>query len=296
MNAQQQRPGHTARVRVIGGHETFTTTSPKPLDAGGILFLALMALITGAARLMLALLERLVTDLGGSSLYCDTDSMGIIASEMGGYLDCPGGKFRGPDGQEQIRVLTWQQVRDVVARFEALNPYQSTAAETLLKIEANQFSRAAGNSPKLSPTIRARGFPRSAYCVFRIRENGHLRFYQAFPNMAWITLLNPQDPEDRQKGLCAVRPRGFQEVWRNLVETARGGKPAKLPAWFSRPAVARHALTTPQLWRAMARRENGLTYAKASKPFNFCISCVVAPGGNPAGTDPAANSPFDCTL
>ena len=43
---------------------------------------------------MLALLERCVTDLGGSYAMCDTDSMAIVATKDGGLIPCPGGAYR----------------------------------------------------------------------------------------------------------------------------------------------------------------------------------------------------------
>jgi hypothetical protein len=45
---------------------------------GAYSFPPLAACITGAARLMLALLERLVTDAGGHYAFCDTDSSAIV--------------------------------------------------------------------------------------------------------------------------------------------------------------------------------------------------------------------------
>jgi len=49
------------------------------------------ALITAGGRLMLALLERMVKDLGGTYLLTDTDSMLFVASERGGLVPCPAG-------------------------------------------------------------------------------------------------------------------------------------------------------------------------------------------------------------
>ena len=60
------------------------------------------ALIPSAARLMLAVLERTVTDFGGYYAFCDTDSMAVIATaEYGGMIECPG---RGALGAEQWQI------------------------------------------------------------------------------------------------------------------------------------------------------------------------------------------------
>ena len=71
----------------------------------------LAALISSGARLMLAMLERCVSDAGGSYALCDTDSMAI--------------------------ALSLPQVKQIVSRFEALNPYdRSIVLKSILKIEA----------------------------------------------------------------------------------------------------------------------------------------------------------------
>ena len=65
------------------GDEPWKVFINRPEKAGHYCFSPLGVLITAGARLMLALLERLVTDAGGSWAFCDTDSMCIIASPDG---------------------------------------------------------------------------------------------------------------------------------------------------------------------------------------------------------------------
>src|SRR5204863_8743344 len=74
------------------------------------------ALITAGGRLLLAMLERMVADAGGTYLMCDTDSMAIVSSEQGGLVRCNGGMHRMPDGSEAIKALTWEKVREIVDR------------------------------------------------------------------------------------------------------------------------------------------------------------------------------------
>jgi hypothetical protein len=69
------------------------------------------------------MLERMVADAGGTYLMCDTDSMAIVSSEQGGLVRCNGGMHRLPGGSDAIKALTWKKVREIVDRFEALNPY-----------------------------------------------------------------------------------------------------------------------------------------------------------------------------
>ncbi|MGH8336976.1 MAG: hypothetical protein ACRETL_09210 [Gammaproteobacteria bacterium] len=79
VNAQDLPPHATQKVRVVGGSGSFFAQTAKPEVAGEYFFSPVAALVTGAGRRLLAIMERLVTDAGGSYAYCDTDSMGIIA-------------------------------------------------------------------------------------------------------------------------------------------------------------------------------------------------------------------------
>src|SRR5262249_41420221 len=81
------------------------------------------ALITAGGRLLLAMLERMVTDAGGSYLMCDTDSMAVVASQDGGLVACKGGPYRTADGAEAIKALRWKEVRRIVDCFRPLTPY-----------------------------------------------------------------------------------------------------------------------------------------------------------------------------
>jgi len=122
------------------GSEPFTTSTLTPEDPGQFCFPPLAAAITGAARLMLGLLERCVTDPGGSYVFCDTDSMGIVADVDGGLHGCPGGPHRLTTGEDAVRALSWSQVDAIVDRFAALNPYNRTAVPgSILKIETENF-------------------------------------------------------------------------------------------------------------------------------------------------------------
>lgn len=82
-----------------------------PEGPGPYCYPPLAACITGAARLMLAVLEHEVTTAGGEWLFCDTDSMAIIATDTGGDLiECPGGSAAEPDGAGVVRALSYAEV------------------------------------------------------------------------------------------------------------------------------------------------------------------------------------------
>jgi len=57
-------------------------------------------------RLMLALLEKSLSERGGTYAMEDTDSMAIVATEHGGIIACPGGRERTDDGREGVTALS----------------------------------------------------------------------------------------------------------------------------------------------------------------------------------------------
>jgi hypothetical protein len=87
-------------LTVWGPDEAPTTKKVShPEDPGPYAFPPIAATITAAARLMLALLERLVTDAGGTYTFCDTDAMAIVAGRSS--IRCP-----MPDGTNRIKGST----------------------------------------------------------------------------------------------------------------------------------------------------------------------------------------------
>ena len=108
--------GKAEPVTVYGSDdEPSTSTSETPEDPGPYCFPPVAASITAGARLMLALLERLVRDAGGSYAFCDTDSMAIVATPEASEIDCQA------DGSNRIRTLSWPKVERILEHFGELN-------------------------------------------------------------------------------------------------------------------------------------------------------------------------------
>src|SRR6516225_10055674 len=108
---------------VMGSIRSLICKVAHPEAPGEYCFPPMAALITGGARLMLALLEKSVSDFGGTYAMEDTDSMAIVATEHGGLVPCPGGDRRTGDVRPAIKALSWKQVAQIRKKFEALNPY-----------------------------------------------------------------------------------------------------------------------------------------------------------------------------
>lgn len=79
-------------------------------EFGEFAFPPMACFISAGARLMLAMLERAVTDAGGSYAFCDTDSMAFVSRRRGGLVPCPGGSNHTWSGLDAVRALTWDQV------------------------------------------------------------------------------------------------------------------------------------------------------------------------------------------
>jgi hypothetical protein len=245
---------------------------------GEYCFPPVASLITGAARLMLALLEHSVVTLGGSYAMEDTDSMAIVATEQGGAILCAGGK-RGA-----IKALSWDQVKNISDRFDALNPYNRDAVPTsILKIEDDNL-----DDPK------TREHQRQLYCLaisakryalfLRDKRSNPVLLRKGVNNKEdrWSEhglghLLNPTDPESEDRGWIA-------QVWLRMIRDAMG-LPTRKPSFEYQPAVGRTSITSPAVMRPLAKLNEGKKYVDKIKPFNFLVTCHVKTFGHPTGAD-----------
>lgn len=253
--------------------EPFTCTVAHPDVPGEYCFPPLASLITGAARLMLALLEHGVTRLGGTYAMEDTDSMAIVATESGGLVPCPGGPLRTADGQEAIKALSWKEVGGIRDRFAALNPYSRDAIPgSVLKIEDVNFE--AGKQRQLyCMAISAK-----RYALFERDESGR-PILAKHSDHGLGHLLNPTDPESEDRDWVA-------QVWLNMIRSTLGLHTEPLP-FTDLPAVGRVTLSSPVVMKAFAAFNGGRPYADQIKPFNFLLACQVKQFGYPTGADPA---------
>jgi hypothetical protein len=78
-------------------------------------FLPIVSSVTAGARLLLAVVNRLVADRGGIVAYRDTDSSVILSSPEGGNIDFADGS--------SARQLSWAEVDDLLALFAPLGVF-----------------------------------------------------------------------------------------------------------------------------------------------------------------------------
>lgn len=284
--AEMQRKESDDKVRLTcygidsGPYECSVTHPESP---GEYCFSPLASLITGAGHLLLALLERLVTDRGGTYAMEDTDSMAIVATQRGGLVPCPGGPYRMNDGLEAVRALSWEEVNTIVDQFAHLNPYDPRAVSgSILKVEDDNF----GSEAREQRQLWCYAISAKRYALFLREPNGEPTLLRKGANNGddrWSEhglghLLNPTDPQSDDREWIAA-------AWLQLVRKALGLPTTDL-SFQNLPAVSRTAVTSPWVMRAFERMNHGKPYAKQVKPFNFLLSAHVQPLGHPVGADP----------
>ncbi len=261
-----------------GSH--FETTLPFVEVPGEFCFPPLAALITAAARLMLALLEQEVRKRGGRYAFCDTDSMAIVATKDGGLVPCPGGDRRTADGREAILALSFADVDEIVAAFAGLNPYDRTLVPgSVLKIEDENF--------KDGERVQLHVFMVSAkrYVLFNRNPDGSLAIRK--PNQHGLGhLLNPIDPALRDDP--ASQDAWIREVWQHVLEVDVSGDVRGVPDWFEVPAVTQVRISDAGTLRLFAELNADKPYADQIKPYNFMLSAQVSKFGTPHGLNPHA--------
>jgi hypothetical protein len=264
--------------------EPYSCRVSHPEVPGAYCFPPLSSLITGAARLMLALLESSVIKAGGQFAMEDTDSMAIVSTERGSDILCPGGDSANPSGV--VKALSWTTVREISDRFIQLNPYDRSDIpgfpKSILKIEDDNFV------PNTTRQRQLYCFAISAkrYALFLRDQNGKpvlLREKVNNENDRWSEhglghLLNPSDPDSDDRDW-------IRQVWLSLVR--QKNDPSRVfPEFQSRPAVGRTTISSPAVMRPLEQLNEGKQYRDQVKPFNFLTSCQVKPLGHPLGTDP----------
>jgi len=141
LNREQFGKNSSKLIQVYSGEHHFERIVSTVEEPGPWYFPPVASLITAGGRLLLAMLEKMVTDAGGAYMMCDTDSMAIVSTKRGGLVRCEGGPYRRPDGSEAIKALPWQEVGQIASKFAPLNPYDPKIVPDILKIEDYNFDR-----------------------------------------------------------------------------------------------------------------------------------------------------------
>lgn len=289
-------PGKPARVRVHGREGAFRCQTQHPEDPGEFCFPPLAAWITSAARLMLAIIERMVTDVCGTYLFTDTDSMAIVASRRGGLVPCPGGLYKKRDGRPAIRALSWAAVNKIIKRLDSLKPYGTVVSGSLLKLEKENTYE--GKRVDLCGYI----ISAKRYCLYFLDEEGRVVIRKASEHVLG-TYLSPEDPideeqveEDEDEPEKDPNEGWIADTWRDHAQRVLGQPARRRPGWMARPAVHQESFTTPASLRPFLKDAEPQMYADQLKPFNFALRAHIAPAGEAVGIEPGHSrllAPFD---
>jgi hypothetical protein len=229
--AEMNRQEHDGKqpMTIYGAGEEPFAARGIPEEPGHYCFPPFAAIITAAARLMLALLEHFVSEAGGTYAYCDTDSMAIVSTEQGQFVPCEGGNY-SENGQDAIKALPWARVREIARRFEHLNPYDPEFVPgSILKVEDENYDK-DGNQHQLF--AYATSAKRNA--LFTIDPSGRPNFEKSSEH-GLGHLLNPADPRDNDNKTW------IKELWDFIVSEALGQE-AEPPHWLDRAALGRQTI------------------------------------------------------
>lgn len=251
----------------ISGHDgtAFARELSKAETPGEYFHPLLASLITGAARLMLAITECQIAEQGLEWAFCDTDSMAIAKPDA-----MPNGEFMA-----RVRAITdW---------FATLNPYEFGGS--ILKIESENASLETGDpQPLFCWAVSSK-----RYALFNLANDGspilrkvsahglgHLRPPYAADDA-------PADiPAPPDSVLRSGVERWHCDFWYQIVIAAIAGNPNQPrldfhPAMNS-PAISRYGATAPDLLRWFDGFNANRSYRAQVKPFGFLLSLRTKQG------------------
>ena len=259
---RRSRPQATTVLNSTG--KPFSFASDKPEMPGTYFHPLLATLITGAARLMLAITERHISDAGLHWTFCDTDSMAVAE----------------PDGMDAATFAA--RVQGIIDWFGALNPY-AFGGSILKSEDVNRTLDGSAPEPLYCWAISSK-----RYALFNLTPDRQ-------PIMRKVSahglghLLAPYDeanapaelPTPDASVLRDGTERWHVDLWHHIAVAALAGTPDRVrrdwhPA-LSKPAAARYSATTPDLLGWFGAYNEGRPGRERVRPFNFLLSATAQP-------------------
>ena len=243
--------------------EGFSVATKKVEEPGRYFHPLLATLITGAARLMLAIAESVNLAKGLDWAFCDTDSLAIAK----------------PDGMAEAKF--YERAQSVCDWFSTLNPYEKKGP--IFKIEDANYPivESEGNSnfePLYCYCISAK-----RYALFNKQPSGEIVIRKASAH-GLGHYLAPYDASDAPQSIPAPLvaldkigvDRWHYDLWHSVISAALDGHPDQVGLSYhlslGGPAVSRYGATTPKLLSWFKQLNSGRGYGDQVKPFNFLIA------------------------
>lgn len=238
---------------------SFTNLSCALEEPGRYYHPLLAAMITSAARLMLACAELVAEKEGLGWAFCDTDSLAIAK----------------PVGMPREEFET--RVRRVIDWFGPLNPYEKPGS--ILQIEDVNLDAITGElTPLYCLAISAK-----RYALFNIDASGRPVIRKASAH-GLGHLMDPYDENDPASGIpapvCDLSKIGVKrwqyDLWYHIIQSALDGNPNQVRLDYhpklSEPALMRYGATSPALLRWMGKYNEDKGYSDQVKPFGFMVA------------------------
>lgn len=233
--------------------ETLRSDRGRSERAGPWCAFPLAAAVCAGARLIVALGIRGVADFGGVVAHVATDSMLVPAAPDGGSVPCPGAL------DDRLQLLSWDQVRSVVARFEALGVQWKAESGSL---DQPTTALVAG----VNKVVLGRRDLAGRLRIVRSSDSGIVR--SSDTDLGWVV-----DPTGTDRRLADGRMAWVAQVQVSILSAAvrRGPDlplaPGDLPPWCARPALRRVA---PMTWRELQLAREALG-DPALKPYTVLL-------------------------
>jgi hypothetical protein len=264
---------HTCHAAAGKGFTTEITRLEQP---GRFFYPLLATLITGAARLLLALAEHVAHEHGIGWVFCDTDSIALAKPD---HLD------EQTFLERALAVCDW---------FTPLNPY--TSGGRLLEIEDVNYHLEHGKPTNQLEPLYSIAVSAKRYVLFNLDQQGRPIIRKASAH--GLGHLEPPDGDKDAPSSIPPPPvplgklkllRWQYDLWDRIAQAALQGDATKvelgdLPG-FDRPAMIAYTVTTPNQHAWFDTYNLPKPYAKQVRPFGFYQAPVLADDGLPTGED-----------
>jgi hypothetical protein len=246
----------------------FPITIIKGEELGRYFHPLLATLITGAARLMLAISETLSMRSGLDWALCDTDSMALAKPPSMTH-----DKFIG----RAKSVCNW---------FTPLNPYKQKWP--LFKIEDINYGIEDGKITKVLTPLYCLAVSAKRYALFDIDADGRPVIRKASAH-GLGHLRAPYPESDAPKSIPAPSmplekigiERWQYDLWYQIIVAALDRHPDQVDLDYhpslNQPAASRYGATTPKLLRWFKTYNQNRSYYDQVKPFNFLLAFQASP-------------------
>ena len=250
-------------IECFGGNGESFPTLIRNIESRGNYFHPLIAtLITGAARLKLALVEKLASEAGIDWVFCDTDSMALSR----------------PSGMPEAQFI--KQAKWVQDWFTSLNPYEEKGP--LFKIEDVNFKLKNGKRTSELEALYCLTVSSKRYALFNLDASNHPIIRKASAH-GLGHLRPPYDEKDAPifipNPCISLNDIGVErwqyDLWYQILCASLNGNPDQVDLTYhsalNLPAVSRYSATSPHLLRWFKIYNEGKPYSEQVKPFNFLL-------------------------